>query len=129
MEGRDTKAGAIGLPSILTSVRSRADRSWALGFDTRELRGEDAAGLMSLLQNEGYLVFAPNKMSADSLTLPEVQVDAGMSHKTPSQRLRATLYVLWEQRGKPGSFEEFYLTRMERIIDSVKSMLEPDEES
>lgn len=121
----DKPAGTVGLPAILTGIKSRADRSWSLGFDTRELTGDHASTLTGLLQAEGYLIFAPNRQSADSLDIPEIGVDAGISSKTPSQRLRAVLYVLWEQRGSQDTFEQFYHSSMERIVDSVKAKLEP----
>ncbi len=46
-----------------------------------------------------------------------------MKAKTPSQRLRASLYVLWEQRGSKGDFEEFYEDQMEKFIKRIKQEL------
>ena len=40
-------------------------------------------------------------------------------------RLRACLYVAWEQAGKPGEYEDFYRHRMERFINDVKNKLQP----
>ncbi len=44
--------------------------------------------------------------------------------KTASQRLRAAIYVLWDQQGKQGEFATFYTSKMEKIIDFVKDKLE-----
>ena len=44
--------------------------------------------------------------------------------KTPSKRLRATLYVLWQQTGEQGDFEVFYREKMEKLIDFVKNKLD-----
>ena len=53
-------------------------------------------------------------------TIPEVKGD-----KTPSQRLRACFYRLWEQQGKPMSgFAVYYETQIEKLIDQVKAKLE-----
>jgi len=47
-----------------------------------------------------------------------------MSEKTQSQRLRAALYILWEQQKKNDiEFEEFYKIQMERFIQAVKDRL------
>lgn len=43
--------------------------------------------------------------------------------KTPSQRLRGVLYVLWEQTGKSGDFETFYRQKMEGLINLIKNKL------
>lgn len=44
--------------------------------------------------------------------------------KTQSQRLRAALYILWEQqRADKMEFEEFYTKQMEHIIEAVKARL------
>lgn len=43
--------------------------------------------------------------------------------KTHSQRLRATLYILWESEGKKGTAEEFYRERMEKIIAWVQGKI------
>lgn len=118
----------IGLPAILSTVKSRVDRSWSLTFETREM-AEEVPQLMALLQTEGHLIFAPNKDIADSANIPEVNADSGLAGKSPSQRLRSVLYVFWEQRGKKGSFDGFYLTQMEKLIDTVKAQLEPADES
>ncbi len=44
--------------------------------------------------------------------------------KTPSQRLRNVLYVLWEQSTQEKEFKEFYKDKLEEIINHFKSKLE-----
>jgi hypothetical protein len=46
--------------------------------------------------------------------------------KTPSQRLRAVLWLLWEQNTgnlEPDLFEEWYNIQMEKVIQAVKNKL------
>jgi len=110
------------LPAILGGVASRKDGSYSLKFETREL-GKDAAMLLSLMNSEGYLLFSPN----DDLTeqdIPDEKADSMTGSKTQAQRLRATLYILWKQRGQNGSFETFYRSNMEKIIELIKEKLE-----
>ena len=46
-----------------------------------------------------------------------------MTEKTPSQRLRSALYILWEQQKKDIEFDEFYKQQMERFIRAVKERI------
>ena len=111
------------LPSILSGISSRKDKSYTLKFETRELRGADAAMLMDQLHSEGYLLFSPN----DDLTeadVPKEKADASVSGKSPSQRQRAIIYRLWEQSGKQGDFESYYRSKMEYINDLLKEKLQ-----
>ena len=43
--------------------------------------------------------------------------------KTPSVRLRAVLYLLWEQEDQRSDPEEFYKIKMEMIINHFKNKL------
>lgn len=79
--------------------------------------------LMDLLQSEGYLLFSPN----DDLTekdIPAEKADALVGKKSQAQRIRNTIYVLWEQRGRKGKFDDFYDAITESIIDQLKDKLD-----
>jgi hypothetical protein len=43
---------------------------------------------------------------------------------TQSQRLRATLYRLWERSGSGETFEDWYQDRMDRIIARLQRLLD-----
>lgn len=118
---------AVKLPAIFDAARSRKDRSFRLEFETRELGGEDAAALFSHLHSEGWLLYAANEDDIDAVEVPTVKADAGTGQKTPSQRLRSVLYIYFKQLGEPGDFEDFYRTRLERVIDSYKDLLDKGE--
>ena len=113
----------IKLPVIFNKMTPRADRSWSLVFETRELNGQGIKDLADSLGIEGWLVYSENA-DITSGDIPEVNADSGLDLKSPSQRLRNTMYVRWEQAGKPdGSFDKWYLTQMERHIELEKSKL------
>jgi hypothetical protein len=40
--------------------------------------------------------------------------------KTPSQKVRAILYLHWELKSTEETFDEFYKREMDKIIDSLK---------
>lgn len=112
----------VKLPAQLAKVSSRADKSYTLSFNTRELIGEEAAVLLNHLQSEGWLLYSPTD-DLGVADIPTEKANAGMGQKTPASRLRGVLFVLWEQRGKQGDFEDFYRAKMEQIIEQAKEKL------
>lgn len=113
----------ILLPAQINPPRLRKDGSASISLDTRELTAEEIFTIMSLRHNEGWLCFAPNE---DQIEIPEK--DAELETKTESQRLRATLYVLYKQEVDKGSFtgtfNTFYKERMEQLIEVIKKKLD-----
>lgn len=73
------------------------------------------------LQNEVLqAVFIP----IDEPNAPVFKVNADLESKTPSQRLRNVLYVLWEQSKVNEEFDSYYRRMMESLIEGVKRKLE-----
>lgn len=117
-----TSSELVSVPASVVNMNPRQDRSWKLQFETRELSGEEVKILADNYQGEGWLVFKPNGQ-VSLQDIPEGDADAGL--KTPSQRLRGAIMVLYGQTGK-GDPEAFYRTYMEKLIEYVKSKLEPE---
>jgi len=111
------------LPAGLKKVSSRADKSYDLTFTTRELGGDEAAFLLGQIMTEGWLIWAANEQDVADVKIPDEKADSMTGQKTQAQRLRAVIYLLWEQRGKKGSSEDFYRSYMEQIIDQIKEKL------
>lgn len=107
-------------------MNPRADRSWLLKFETRELTGEEVKLLADNFQGEGWLVFKPNPDSGiESAEIPVTDADAGM--ESPSVKLRKRLWLLWKQKGSKGSFDNYYLTMMSKFFEYIDTQLEPQE--
>ena len=74
----------------------------------------------------GWLNFlaGEDKMNAeDLLDLPKIQ-KSDDEERSPSQLLRAVIYRLWEQKGKPtATFEEYYRKHMEVLTNQYKEKL------
>ncbi len=113
----------IQIPAIINPPRIRKDKSCAISFDTRELSSEEIFTILSLSQTEGWLSFSPNENEIPDAPDERAEVD----QKTPSERLRAVLFVWFSQEtesGKfTGTFETFRKEKMEKIIEGVKSKL------
>lgn len=110
--------------AILTRAASLADGGLTVGFHTKELNSTEKVKIMNFHNQPGWLLFSPNKL--DDTEVPKA--DAEFEGKTPSQRLRAVLYVLWEQNeghidDDRIDFEVFYRRKMEEIIEHFKGKL------
>jgi hypothetical protein len=109
------------VPAVLEGVTTLKDGGLSARFHTNELNKEDKLAVMDHLQQFGWLLFAPQEHD-DSDELAEIRKDTG--GKTPSQRLRATIYVYYQQSyQKDLTFEQFYQRQMERLINIVKQNL------
>lgn len=110
------------LPAIINPPRIRKDGSASIGFDTRELSSEELFSIMQLRNAEGWLCFAPNE---NELVVPED--NAQVEGKTPSERQRAVLYILYTKEVREGTyvgiFDNYYRDAIERNIKYVKSKL------
>ena len=108
-------------PAILTRIAYLKDGGLSLGFATNELTDEDKVIASRFHNKFGYVLFRENQFSDSDIP----QADAEQEGKSPSQRLRAALFVLWKQRAEPKSdFESFYRQQMEKAIDRVKKLLD-----
>ena len=114
----------IPIPAYVNGIRTLADGSWRLTLDTQELSEEGIKELTKKLRKHGFLIFLENaeNVDLDGLDIPEAAPEFH-GDKTPGQRLRAVLYVLWENIGSQGTFQDFYVGRMEEFINQVKKKL------
>lgn len=115
----------VVINAILESFRSLKDKTIKISFETQEPTAEQMQEIAMNNQKFGYLVFSGNQLSDEQLLeIENSKNDLYDSSKTPSKRLRNTLYVWWKQDNKGyKKFEDYYLYQMEKIIDNVKSKL------
>jgi hypothetical protein len=112
---------SVQFPSQLTKLETRVDGSIKVVIETQELNGRDMAELFAYRGQLGYTTFTPNPEK--SISVPETIVED--NGKSPSQRLKNVLYVMWEQSGKKvDTFSQYYDMQMERIINQIKDKLD-----
>ena len=109
--------------SQIEKIETRSDNTIKLTIGTQEITSDQASKLFELKQKLGFFFFAEKPISVDDIDIPDF-VSEFKGDKTPGQRLRAVLYVLWEQKGKQGTADDFYKQQVERFIDAVKEKLE-----
>lgn len=113
----------ILIAAYVEGIRTRKDKTVAITLGTQELSPEKAGEIFGL---SGHLVTAYLNSAGitedDLSTLDTIEPD--LPGKTPSQRLRAILYLMWNKT--PEGFKDknlHYVYYMERIIEHFKSKL------
>jgi len=114
----------VQLPVLVSSLATKVDGSIKISLETRELNPQDSATLFELRGGEAWAIISPSEIKDEDVKLPTEKADPAVGTKTPSQRLRAVLYRLWEQNPKGVDFESYYRVQMEQIIEKLKERLE-----
>jgi|SRR6185295_7315628 len=111
------------IPATLEGVTALKDGGMSVRFHTNEISDEEKVLLMRYFQMFGWLLFSAQEQSESELELEDIRKDTG--GKTPSQRLRSTIYVVYQQSGQTDlTFEQFYSRRMEQHINYEKQNLQ-----
>jgi hypothetical protein len=116
----------IILAASLEGVTTRKDRTVKLTFGTQELTPTEAGNVMALANSFCFLSIKPKSFTATEKELLEQMKADQMTNtgKTPSQRLRSTLYVLFTQNNEGfDKFDAFYTHKIESMIDHFKTKL------
>lgn len=113
----------IQVPATLSGVSTLKDGGVTIRFQTQELSATEKAVVFDYLEKFGWLLFAETEHNPHDIDeLEAIRKDTG--GKSPSQRLRGALYVLYKQTGDTSiSFEQYYSQQMEKVIDNIKGRL------
>ena len=115
------------IPALLGGYTKKVDGTLSLRFNTQELRDEQFKGINDLHQSYGVLYFTSNEKLTDNELKVLSELDTPKNEgKTPSQKLRNSIYVLWDKQGRPKEFCQFYENYIEefrnRIIDQINKI-------
>lgn len=114
----------LQIMAVISKVTTLVDGGAKITVDTAELTPQQMTELFWLKGKSGWMVFKPNEVTPEDI--PEIEADLEAGAKSPAARLRAVLYVLWEQQADKKAypeFELFYRAKMDRIIESLKEKL------
>lgn len=117
------------------NIMTKADKSLKITLHTQELNPEQVGNLFAIQNIPGYVVVSTMPVSQETIdTVESATIDREFEHKTPAQRLRNVLYVLWEKErpteingdGQPVfiEFDVYYKRKMTTIINHLKSKLD-----
>lgn len=101
------------------AVTSRADGGVKISFVTPELRPSEAGVLIQMHGKNVCVSIVPEDVPPEE----KVTVSTPLETKTPSQRLRSTIYCLYQQQKITTPFAPFYDEEMEKFINHVKAKL------
>lgn len=110
----------------LTSYRPRTDGSFNITVNIAIPSKEQKGIIDDMFQQEVVVYMREgSEVTVDEIEIIDnIDIELGNS-KTPSQRLRNTLYVLWSDKPEGFTeFKEFYKFKMEKIINHLKSKID-----
>jgi len=110
------------IPATIEGMRTLKDGGIRLTIDTNELAENEMAKVFSLKEKFVWLAISETAIKEDELNIPEVMMEF-KNEKTPSQRLRNTIFVYWSQYKPTPTFDEFYKQKMEQIISFIREKL------
>jgi hypothetical protein len=115
----------IIIPAIYEGSRDLADRTKKLTFGTNEVTPEQAASLQTMVREYVYLAIKVEQFTADQQeTINSLKNDIDAFGKSPSKRMQAVFYRLWEQANEGYvDFNLYYQFKMEQLINHLKTKL------
>lgn len=113
---------AIHLPSAIIGSITAKSKNNGVSFrvSTPELSRDELGVVFDLQDQIVDLLIQPKDDPFALITEVKSEVDA----KTPSQRIRSVLFVLWKQNQEGhDQFSTYYLKKMDAIIDHLKEKI------
>lgn len=85
------------------------------------LNDDELAALMALQEKELNVLIQATEGASETL-----KMQGSTDLKSPSERLRAVLYVAWNQDSEDSDFDTYYKRKMNGFINFVKAKLDED---
>lgn len=113
----------ILIAAQIEGIRSRKDKTISLTLGTQELSPEKAGELFSINGRLVTIYLSVKDISTDEQELID-SIEPDMPGKSPSQRLRAVLFRMWEQNNEGYTDKNMhYQHHMEKILEHYKNKL------
>ena len=116
------------------TIATRADGSIKVVGGSQELSSDTMTRLFDLRRKVGYVLISTKEISQEQIDAVETSTaNMEFSEKTPSQRLRGVLYILWEKLQPKENdqgiekfidFDLFYKRKLNEIINHYKKQLD-----
>lgn len=116
------------IPAEVESVQFRiSDRTWKIVLGTQDLLSPaDKAQISGIAGESLFVAFKKNPFAtAEIEVMSSLKADFEDKRKTPSQRLRAVFFRLWEKDNeKYDDFNLYYEYKVEKLITHYKGLLD-----
>lgn len=113
----------------IQKIETMSDHGVRIVVDTQEITDPaELTKLFSLKKGEiGYFLFKGAGITPDDIPTDKATLNEGDS-KSPSERLRAVLFVYWKEFVNKGDFSQYYRAFIEKKINEIKENLPPRSE-
>ena len=113
------------IAGTLENISTRVDGTVKITFGSQEIDNDSAGKLFSLRGKYCKFLLSDSEITeAEENLIDSEKIDASSNKKSPSQRLRSVLFLLWEQSGRTIEFKDYYKAEIERMIEGVKEKLD-----
>ena len=113
------------VPAEVSKVTSMSNRSIRIQVDTEEdLADKQIAELFNFFEKRGWFTFLieRNIDAVDIINTPEWKPEFP-EEKSPASRMRGVIFRIWESKGKPGEYDDYYKRHMNKIIEALKDKI------
>lgn len=111
----------ILLACIVDKITTLKDKSVKITLDTQELSPSKAGELFTLMNSLATVYISPDAITNSEMNQVDV-LEPEMPGKTPSQRMRNVLFILWRQDHEGfREFDSYYKTKMDNFINELKN--------
>jgi len=105
---------------IIKVGRPTVDKGMTFSFVTQEMGNNDKLALLGYHNTFGHSLFSPNEIQDGDIPTDQ----AVKTGKSPSERLRNVMFLLYMQSGgKPEDFYIYYNVEMEKMINNLKQKI------
>ena len=111
--------------ATLNSYKRRKDKSVSVNFVTQELTSEQVMQIDKSLDTFGVLFFTDAELELNDIQDIEEQkqsIKGVTPNKSQSQKIRNSLFGLYERSNKSISWDEFYKLKTDEIIQHIKQL-------
>ena len=120
----------LQVPAVISKITTMGSGSIRLQVDTQEDVSPVAQVKIFTYYNKlGVFAFSKSNIDKDELIIPDYN-PVEKESKTPSQRQRNVIYLLWKQGGKRDLYgqecdsDTYYKQYMDKIINHLKEKLD-----
>lgn len=113
---------AIHHKGNIGSITGKVDGSLAYRVTTPELSADEKSAFFDLQNVNVEIVISPFE-SKEEVEMMDIKRD--LETKTPSQRLRAVMFLLWKKNNEGHElFDTYYEKKMNGIIEHLKDKID-----
>lgn len=114
----------IVFPAIVERIATRKDHTFAITLGSNELSPSQGGDLLHLSGKLAAVYISPKETISQKEMDQVDSLDPELPGKTPGQRLRAVMFLLFKQDAQGHKdFDGYYKQKMEGIIEHYKKMI------